>query len=186
MKKIILILSYILTWSSLSAQTRLIYDVNAVSSISPVISIFENDRYLGAKDELKFGYGVFVRGMWHPGRLIAVGVMSGYMHISQDELPDSSKASLKAVPLQAIVSMTKNNFEFAVGIGPYLMMSQIDNGDISYGNRLELGLTVISNYSFELSKQLYISPEMRIVYFNFREIFSIMPTISFKYKIYSY
>lgn len=186
MKKIILLLYFFIPSNTLLAQTKLIYDVNSVTSASPIISIFENDRFQDAKDELKFGYGIFFRGMWHPGRLIAVGLMSGYMHISRDDLTDSTSASLNAVPLQAIVSMSKNNFEFAVGIGPYLMMSKIDNGVVSNGNRLELGLTVISNYSFELSKQLFISPEMRIVYFNFREILSIMPTLSLKYKIYSY
>lgn len=193
MKKIFIILLFLFAIQNLLfAQNNLdsSFKVVLTSSASPVFSYFENERYSSSSGNLKYGFGFFLRGMWYPSRLLSIGLMTGYMHISNDNLIDTilptATARLSAIPLQAVVAMQKNNWEFALGIGPYLMMSKIDNGSIAHGERLELGLTVMGSYSFLVSNRLFITPEFRAVYFSFREILSLMPTISFKYYLYEY
>ncbi len=135
MKKYLLILLFtVAVQNIISAQRKndSTFKIFVFSSVSPVLSYFENERYPGSSGNLKFGYGIFFRGMWYPSRLLSVGIMSGFMQISHDSFYDkitlqNVSANLSAVPLQAVVAMQKNNWEFALGIGPYLMMSSINN-----------------------------------------------------------
>lgn len=191
-KKLIIITIFFSVYICLNAENLkdTTFKVVLIPSASPVISYFENERYSNSSGNMKYGYTATIRAMWHPSKLLSVGLMSGYMFISADKIQDSNyssaSAKLSAIPLQVIVSMQKNNWEFALGIGPYLMMSNIDYGTIAHGIRSELGLTVIGSYSFPITNKFYINPELRVVYFNFREILSIMPTLSFKFIIFEY
>ena len=56
------------------------------------------------------GYGLNFRAMWHPGRMVAVGLVSGYLFIAEDNITRTdiiykASARLNAVPLQCRVSM---------------------------------------------------------------------------------
>jgi hypothetical protein len=104
------------------------YKVVLHLSACPTISHFETQRLSGIDEKYSLGYGFFVEGMWHPGRLLSVGLMSGYMKLSSDKLPDDkdSHASLSAIPLQVVLSMTFKKLELGMGMGPYLLLSKID------------------------------------------------------------
>lgn len=159
-----------------------------IVTCSHLISFFENQRFKEAPGDLKFGYGIFGRLMWHPIGLISFSLMGGYMKIATDDIDKNIpiKASLSAIPIQAIISLNKYNFEIGLGIGPYIMVSNIKVGTGAVGRRLELGMTLFGNYYFNIQDNLLIGPELRIVYFSFREILSIMPSININYELRKY
>ena len=124
-----------------------------------------------------------MRGMWHPGRLLAVGFITGYMLIDQDEIPVDNlnyNARLTAIPMQLAISMQKHDVEIGMGIGPYMMLSNIEGGNSppAHGSRLELGLTFFGSYLFSLNDKIRIGPELRVLYLRYRGILSFMPSCS--------
>ena len=179
------------------AQTRIdtTYQVELTATASPMISVFRNPSVPGTDHKTSLGYGIFVRGMWHPGRLLSVGFMTGYLLIDQDELPINRSlasqlttenlnysARLTAIPMQLAISMQKHDFEIGMGIGPYIMLSTIEGGNTAsaHGRRLELGMTFFSSYFFSLNDNIKIGPELRVLYLRYRGILSLMPSCSFR------
>ena len=137
------------------AQSDSLYYIELNLTGSPLISFFEDERYPGAPDNSAFGYGMNFRVMWHPGRMLAFGLMSGYLFIVEDEIKMNSiltqsqnynaSARLNAIPLQVVVSMQKNGIELGLGMGPYLLLSTIELGKTAEGRRFELGLTFLDH-----------------------------------------
>ncbi len=136
-----------------------------------------------------------IRAMWHPGRLLAFGLLSGYLLIVEDEFQINSimngeleyeSARLNAIPLQAVVSMQKNGLEIGLGMGPYLLLSTINYGKTAQSHRLELGLTLFGSYIFTVDKNIFIGPELRILYLDYRRILSVMPSLTVRVNIGSY
>jgi hypothetical protein len=172
------------------------YRVEITATASSIVSFFRNERYPGGPSSSTFGYGVFGRVMWHPGRLLSVGVMTGYAIIAEDEFtvnnesPGSSdqyaKAKLSAVPLQVVISMAGKGFEAAIGMGPYMMQGRIEYGTVARGDRLELGLTFMGSYHFTLSNNFSIGPELRVLYLSYRGIISVMPSLTLQLETLRY
>jgi len=188
---ILLFLTPAISW----AQTRIdtTYQVELVTTACPIISFYRYPRVPGTVNEASVGYGMYVRGMWHPGRLLSVGLMTGYLVIAKDEIAvdrslagqltadgQNYNARLAAIPLQVAISMQKHDFEIGMGIGPYLMLSTIEGGSSAsaHGNRLELGMTFFSSYFFSLNDNIKIGPDLRVLYFRYRGILSLMPSCS--------
>ena len=86
--KIIVIIFLLGALAQVQSQTYTdsVYNVEITGTPCPIMSYFSSERYPGCKDHTTFGYGFFIRGMWHPGRLLSVGIMSGYILISNDVL----------------------------------------------------------------------------------------------------
>jgi len=134
--------------------------------------------------------------MWHPGRMLAFGLMSGYLFIVEDEIKMNSiltqsqnynaSARLNAIPLQVVVSMQKNGIELGLGMGPYLLLSTIELGKTAEGRRFELGLTFFGSYIFPIGKQVFIGPEIRVLYLSYRGILSLMPSLNLRINAWSY
>jgi len=172
-----------------NAQSDSLYHIELHVTGSPLISYFEDERYPGAPDNSAFGYGMNFRVMWHPGRILAFGLMSGYLFIVEDEINmnyDKASARLNAIPLQVIVSMQKNDLEVGLGMGPYLLLSTIELGETAKGHRYELGLTFFGSYIFPIGGQVFIGPELRVLYLSYRGIFSLMPSITIRFNAWSY
>lgn len=196
MKRLALILVFLasaISWAQSLVDTT--YQVELTTTASPMVSFFRHPRVPGTINEPVFGYGVFVRGMWHPGRLLSVGLMTGYLFIAQDEIPvDGSPAGglntpihnysarLTAIPLQVAITMQKHGLELGLGIGPYLMMSIVEggNGAPAHGQRLELGTTFFGSYVFSLSDNIKVGPELRVLHLHYRGVLSVMPSCSFR------
>jgi hypothetical protein len=164
-----------------------VYSVELTATASPMFNFFRLPKVPGTTDESSLGYGLSLRGMWHPARLLAVGFLTGYCVIAHDEIaaggePGATQydATLSAVPLQLALSMQKAGFEFGMGIGPYLMMSSIGGGegDQVEGERLELGMTFFGSYTFSLGDMVRLGPELRVVSLRYRGIVSVMPSLS--------
>jgi hypothetical protein len=194
MKKVIIILVIIFCKPVLSQYQDSIYTVEIAATLSPIISFYGYPRYTGAPDNATLGYGAAVRAMWFPGRMLSVGIMTGYSFLVRDKIttaegmeePVNASARLTAIPLQAAVSMQNNNFEVGIGMGPYLMISTIDYGRTATGKRFELGLTLFGSYVFKVNEHLYIGPELRALYLSYRRILSFMPSISVHFDVYRY
>lgn len=167
------------------AQTQVdtVYRVELTATMSPMVNLFRNPSVPGTSSRASLGGGIFVRGMWHPGRLLSVGFITGYMLIDHDEIPAGSltyNARLTAIPIQMAISMQKHNIEIGMGIGPYLMLSSIEGGTSppAYGSRFELGLTFFGSYLFSLNDFITIGPEFRVLDLRYRGIVSLMPSCS--------
>jgi hypothetical protein len=170
------------------------YRVELTATASPLISIFRDPSVPGTTHKTSLGYGFTVRGMWHPGRLLSVGLLTGYVLIDQDKItfnrppssqPDANleyRARLTAIPMQLAISMQKHDFEIGMGIGPYMMLSTIEGGNTSPagGRRFELGMTFFSSYLFSVNDHVKIGPEMRVLYLRYRGILSWMPSCSLR------
>lgn len=177
------------------AQTDTIYNFELSITASPLFSFFQEERYPGGPKSISTGYGMGFRAMWHPGRLLAFGLMSGYLFIVEDEFQinstlnnrtENASAKLNAVPLQAVVSMRKNGLEIGLGMGPYLLLSTIDYGKKAQSHRFELGLTLFGSYSFSIGEDILVGPELRILYLDYRRILSVMPSLTVRINILSY
>jgi hypothetical protein len=179
------------------AQTRpdTVYQVEVTATASPMINFFRLPRVPGTTSKTAAGYGMSVRGMWHPARLLAVGFLTGYFVIAEDEISVNQSSSslnysarLAAVPMQLALSMQKYDFEMGMGIGPYLMMSTIGGGNSAsvHGSRLELGITYFGSYVFRLSDNISIGPELRVLSLRYRGILSVMPSCSFRIDMLRY
>lgn len=198
MKKTIFFI--LIFFTSLNCQTPSdsLYRIELNLTASPIVSFFRNERMPGVENNASFGYGFSLRGMWHPSRLLSVGLMSGYLLIADDEIPQLSNsaiqgsyepfASLSAIPLQVAISMQKDEFELGLGIGPYLLLSKIEGGigADAKGRRIEFGITFFSSYSFIISERIKFGPELRILYFGYRGILSWMPSLNFRFEPYRY
>lgn len=170
---------------------ELVYNVNLILSGGPSLNLFQKQRFLGAEDDVTPGFDITLRGMWHPGRLLAVGFLTGYVFFAKDDLKafgeeEITAAKLRGIPLQAVVSMQSECFELGVGMGPYLMMSTIEFGGESNGRRLELGLTFIGAYKFRINDNICIGPELRVLYLSYRGIMSFMPSLNLLYEVCRY
>jgi hypothetical protein len=194
--KLILFFTFITLGFLTRAQSDTLYNIEINATGSPVITFFEDERYPGAPDNAAYGYGFSLRLMWHPGRLLAFGLMSGYLFIVEDEiimnsvLPESQEyygsAHLNAIPLQVAVSIQKNGAELGLGLGPYLLLSTIELGRTATGRRYELGLTFFGSYIFPIGEQVFIGPELRVLYLSYRGILSFMPSITLRINPWSY
>lgn len=165
------------------------YQVEITATLSPVVNFFRGAKVPGTSSSTSLGCGASVRALWHPGRLLAFGLHTGYFLLAQDEIGVvrggstlTYDATLHGIPLQLALSMQKYGFEAGMGIGPYLMISTIEGGNSApvRGQRLELGMTFFATYTFALGEDVTIGPELRVVSMRYRGIISVMPSISLR------
>jgi hypothetical protein len=191
---ILFIAGFITSYSQTDIDTT--YRVEISTTVSSSINYFRDERYPGSSSGNSFGYGVFIRGMWHPGRMLAVGLMTGYSFVVGDEFTvdsiystqsgDKASANLAAVPLQLAISMQYKGLEIGVGMGPYLMLTTIDYGSTAKAQRMELGITFIGLYRFSLGESFSLGPELRVLYLSYRGIISIMPSVTLQLELWRY
>lgn len=190
MKLVVII--FLFFYIEMSAQTEpdTIYQFEFTATASSLISFFENERYPGSEEYNTLGFGFFLRGMWHPARLLSVGLMTGYCQIAKDEFKDSygttASARLSAIPLQLAVSMQGENFELGLGMGPYLMITNINYESSAQASRYELGITSFVSYFFSINDNIKIGPEIRVLYLSYREIVSVFPSIFVRFETFRY
>jgi hypothetical protein len=196
--KLLIIIFFILMGVIVVAQNDpdTVYQVEITATASALISLFDEGRYPNAPNDVSLGYGFFLRGMWHPARLLSVGLMTGFTQIAEDEfsvdttinneLGNTAKARLSAIPIQVVVSMQGKDFEIGLGMGPYMMLSTINYGKTAQGRRYELGLTFFGSYFFSLNNNIRIGPELRVLYLSYRGIVSVMPSLSIRLETLRY
>lgn len=172
------------------------YTIEASVSAGPMISFFRELRSPVSSDGAVFGSSVFGRIMWHPSRLISFGVASGYVLFSREDfsyirpmLIDTvvpGSATITAIPLQVAASMQKYGFELGVCVGPYLMMIELVDEDVTHGSRLELGMTSFASYKWNLNDNLSIGPQLRCIYMAYHGILSFAAEFRVQYNVFTY
>ena len=183
---ILLIVGSIQLWSQTYVDT--VYNVEITGTPCPIVSFFSDERFPESNKYNSLGGGLFIRGMWHPGRLLSVGIMTGYIYLSSDEISDSMNASaqLTAIPVQVALAMQKSNLEIGVGLGSYLLLSRIDDGMVSSSVRSELAMTVFGSYFFTLYDNIFFGPVFKVNYLPYRGVVSIIPSFSIRFNICRY
>ncbi len=191
---ILFVAGFVTSYSQTDIDTT--YRVEISTTVSSSVNYFRDERYPGGSSGSSLGYGVFIRGMWHPGRMLAVGLMTGYSFVVGDEFTvdsiystqsgDKASANLAAVPLQLAISMQYKGLEIGVGMGPYLMLTTIDYGSTAKAQRIELGITFIGLYRFSLGENFSLGPELRVLYLSYRGIISVMPSITLQLDLWRY
>ncbi len=173
-------------WAQSAIDT--VYKVEITASANPSISIFGRSRVPGTSNAPAFGYGMSLRAMWHPGRLLSVGILTGYSVLARDDIDAPTRsthysATLTAIPLQIALSMRSAGLEAGIGIGPYLMMSSIEGGGSppAFGRRFEIAMTYFASYFFPLGDEFLFGPELRVATLSYRRIISIMPSVTLRY-----
>lgn len=189
MTRLTLLLSVLLSMP-LRPQARpdTLYRVEVSASIAGMVSFFRNERFQNAEGYSKPGYGGFVHVMWHPARLLSIGVLSGYLFLSRDEIAlpnkpgESAYARLRAVPLQVAIAMQEHNFEWGLGMGSYLLLSQIEYGTSASSWRSELGITFFARQQYQLTEQMFLGPELKVLYLGYRGILSVIPSVTLHWQ----
>ncbi|MDP2036571.1 MAG: hypothetical protein Q8L04_04255 [Ignavibacteria bacterium] len=189
--KVILFLICLATPSLAQTLIDTTYSIELNLSFSPSINVFRNPKYPGDNDKKTWGYGFFASVMWHPGRMLSLGILSGYTLFSHEHgIGDSgveNSATLYAIPVQIAISMQRLETEMGLGIGPYFMKSELDDGiNTTTGFRMEYGITFWITYSFGLTELIKIAPELRYLYLGYRGINSYMTSINLKYYLFRY
>jgi len=191
---ILFVACFVTSYSQTDNDTT--YRVEISTTASSSVNFFRDERYPGGPAGSSLGYGAFIRGMWHPGRMLAVGLMSGYSFVVGDEFEidtaysnqgeEKASANLKAIPLQLVISMQYKGLELGVGMGPYLMLTTINFGSTAEAQRIELGLTFIGLYRFSIGDNFSLGPELRVLYLSYRGIISVMPSITLQLDLWRY
>lgn len=106
------------------------------------------------------------RLVWHPNHLLAVGVQSGFVFFSTDDLiidgVESGRAGLAAVPLHLVLTMTSRSFEFGIGLGLYQLQSiwRIRGVQRAESTDYEYGINPWVGYDFSISDRFTLGPEI--------------------------
>ena len=79
-----------------------------------------------------------------------------------------------------------NGIEAGLGMGPYILYSEIEMGSLSSTPRFELGLTLFVVYNYSIGNGFYIAPELRFQISLSGNIFSHATSITFRSDIGSY
>lgn len=105
------------------------------------------------------------RAVWHPNHRLAVGIQSGYVIFSRQDLlvggVETGRAGLAAIPLQLIVSMDSQGFELGVGLGMYYLQSLWRSLDVerAASSDVEYGINPWVSYQFAISDKMSVGPE---------------------------
>ena len=175
------------------AAPRPPYRVEAFGDIGSLLSFFQR-RGLPANARLTTeGYDFIGRLMWHPDHLLAVGLLTGFLHIVDETftIPDSNsngpvRAWLSTIPIMLDVSMQSRHTEFGAAIGGYLFSAVLKDGITTSTTRLELGTIFHADYRFDITNNLSVGPGIFVHYMSYRRILSFSPHVTVKLTLLSY
>ena len=106
------------------------------------------------------------RVVWHPNHLLAVGLQSGFVFFSSDDLVingvESGRAGLAAVPLHAVITMSSRHVEFGIGLGMYQLQSiwRLQGTQRAAGSDYEYGINPWLGYEFKVAENISMGPEI--------------------------
>src|SRR5512139_523757 len=83
---IVTVLLLVSACSRAQTGTDTTYQVEVTATASPMVNFFRLPRVPETTSKISFGYGISARAMWPPGRLLAVGLLTGYFVVSEDEI----------------------------------------------------------------------------------------------------
>lgn len=110
------------------------------------------------------------RLMWHPDHLLAVGLYTGFITFSRENITvtDANGArqdltlDLTGIPAQVVVAMQPGHFEFGVGIGVYFLTAHtsVNNTERFSSSDHAYGVSGWFGYNFNLTEAITLGPEV--------------------------
>ena len=150
-------------------------------------SLSATDRFTGS--------ALLGRLIWRPNHYLGVGVQTGYTTFSAEEFGDQllvqqreAYASLRAIPLQLVLSMRAYGIEVGTGIGVYLLESvwRVNGEQRVNSTAGELGVSSWIGYDVNLYDALYLGPEVDLHVMSGRGIVALGAGIRLRYDILRY
>lgn len=150
-------------------------------------SLSATDRFTGS--------ALLGRAIWRPNHYLGVGVQTGYTTFSAEEFgeqlpvqPREAYASLRAIPLQLVLSMRAYGIEVGTGIGVYLLESvwRVNGEQRVNSTAGELGVSSWIGYDVNLYDALYLGPEVHLHVLSGRGIVALGAGVRLRYDILRY
>jgi hypothetical protein len=164
---------------------RVPFRVEASVEGGPMFSFFAKPTVSEGAPSTTVGSQVIGRLLWHPNKLLALGLASGYMVIRHENFTvrDAGKRSdveawLTSVPILIDVEMEWEHFEAGVGLGAFIITSYLSEHGESYGTRLELATMYHIARRWSITPTLSIGPELVLNYMDYRGIVSVVPQVT--------
>lgn len=186
----------VLASSSMQAAVRdSIYRVEVVGSMLVQATSYDvAPTSLSATDRFT-GSSLMGRAVWRPNHYLGVGVQTGYTTFSAEEfdgqlavLPTNAYASLRAIPLQLVLSMQAYGIEVGTGIGIYLLESvwRVDGEQRVNSTAGELGVSTWIGYDVKILDRLYLGPEANLHLLSGRGIVALGAGVRLRYDLIRY
>lgn len=150
-------------------------------------SLSASDRFTGS--------ALLGRAIWRPNHYLGVGVQTGYTTFSAEEFgaqlpvqPREAYASLRAIPLQLVLSMRAYGIELGTGIGVYLLESvwRVNGEQRVNSTASELGVSSWIGYDVNVYDALYLGPEVNLHVLSGRGIVALGAGVRLRYDILRY
>lgn len=193
MRIVVCALVLVTSWSCNWAQDRAgIYRLRLSVSGGYQRSYFREQRAPGVEGLQSNGSSFLARGLWHPNHLLSVGLVSGLVTLSRDEIIDENgnpvALALTGIPLHLAFAMQTRGLQIGAGVGGYQLVSSTTVGerDKSIGTQFELGVHAWLGYTLMLGERLGIGAEVSTHTLSYRGITSIAPHLRVEYVLVTY
>lgn len=195
MKRIVIIALFVSACSMHAAVRDSIYRVELVGSMLVQATSYDvAPTSLSATDRFT-GSSLVGRAIWRPNHYLGVGVQTGYTTFSAEEFGEqlvvqqaNAYASLRAIPLQLVLSMRAFGVEVGTGIGVYLLESiwRVNGEQRVSSTASELGVSSWIGYDIEILDRLNIGPEVNLHVLSGRGIVALGAGLRLRYDLLRY
>lgn len=178
-----------------AASTDSLFRVELAASMLAQITSYDAAPTAFSESSEFFGSSYTGRALWRPNHYLGVGLQSGYTTFSQEEFgrrtefgPAAAYASLRAIPLQIVLSMRSHGIEVGAGIGVYLLESIWRVNGVQRVNSTagELGVSSWIGYDVQIFDRFYLGPEVNIHVLSGRGIASLGAGLRIRYDVLRY
>lgn len=177
------------------AQSDSVFAIELVATASIQATQYEQIPTAQSIDKRFTGSAFLGRLIWRPNHLLGVGVQSGFLTFSDEQLSGQGNASiptvdvlLTAIPIHLAISMNPGNFDFGVGIGGYVLQSRwrLDESPRVNSSDVEYGINSWIGFEFDVVDRLTVGPEIALHVLSNRGLASLTAGIRIRYNVASY
>lgn len=195
MTRVVIILLCVCSCSVRAALLDSLYRVELVGSMLVQATSYDvAPTSLSATDRFT-GSSLIGRAVWRPNHYLGVGLQTGYTTFSAEEFGErlpikiaEAYASLRAIPLQIVLSMRGYGLEVGTGIGVYLLESvwRVNGEQRVNSSAGELGVSSWIGYDVEVYDRLHLGPEIHLHVLSGRGIVALGAGIRIRYDVLRY
>ncbi len=180
---------------SMSAQSDSVFAVELVVTASIQATQYEELPTIQSLDKRFTGSAFLGKVIWRPNHLLGVGLQSGYITFSNEQLSIPGNPSiptvdvlLTAVPVHLVLSMNPGDFDFGVGIGGYVLQSRwrLDESPRVNSTDVEYGINSWIGYEFTVAERFTIGPEISLHVLSNRGVASLAAGVRIRYDVIRY
>lgn len=195
MMRVVIIVVFIVSCSARAALPDTLYRVELVGSMLVQATSYGVAPTLLSTTDRFTGSSLIGRALWRPNHYLGVGLLAGYVTFSAEEFGErlpvrtsEAYASLRAIPLQIVLSMRAYGIEVGTGIGVYLLESIWRANGVQRVNSTagELGVSSWIGYDVQIFDRFYLGPEVNIHVLSGRVIASLGAGLRIRYDVLRY